>query len=143
MTPKYKVELMSESIEVLDARADALVAADRQLLSDLIALRTKRDLPQREVAERMGVSQSAVSQFERYDANPTLATLRRYAMSVGARVEHRVVDDIVAPDRVGPTARYEASTSSSPLPLTVASSAPSSRPSATWGPFLRVEVTNA
>lgn len=60
----------------------------------LIELRKRHGLSQDTVAERMGVTQSAVSQFERYDANPTLSTIRRYAMAVGARLRTEVIDDV-------------------------------------------------
>lgn len=78
---------------MIEARAEALVEADIALLRDLIKLRKARGLTQEQVAERMMVSQSAVAQFERYDSNPKLSTLRRYAVAVGARVRHVVVDD--------------------------------------------------
>lgn len=84
---------MSESKENIRARARALAKAERDLLSELVALRKQHDLTQSAVAQRMGVSQAAVSQVERYDANPTLSTIRRYALAVGARIEHRVIDD--------------------------------------------------
>lgn len=41
----------------------------------------------------MGVSPQAISKLERYDADPKLSTLRRYANAVGAIVEHRVTAD--------------------------------------------------
>ena len=84
---------VQEDIEVIEARAAALVASHRELLQALISMRATHDLTQDQVADRMGVSQSAVSQFERYDANPRLSTLRRYALAVGARIEHTVTDD--------------------------------------------------
>ncbi len=84
---------MSESREIIRSRARSLALAQRGLLSELVALRQQHQLTQAMVAERMGVSQAAVSQFERYDANPTLSTIRRYALAVGARLEHRVIDD--------------------------------------------------
>ncbi len=82
-----------EAAEALAARAEALVAADEGLLGDLVARRRELGLTQELVAERMGVSQSAVSQFERYDANPRLSTVRRYALAVGARIVHVVTSD--------------------------------------------------
>jgi transcriptional regulator with XRE-family HTH domain len=51
----------------------------------------------------MGVSQPTVAGFERYDANPTLSTLRRYALAIGARLETRVIDDIVRYREFGAT----------------------------------------
>ncbi|WP_394276413.1 helix-turn-helix domain-containing protein [Luteococcus sp.] len=83
----------NEPFEVVQARADALVEALEDLKFDLVELREKR-MTQKDVAERMGMSQSAVSQFERYDSNPTLTTLRRYALAVGARLRIEVVDDV-------------------------------------------------
>lgn len=85
---------MNESKDVVRQRARALVRSERALLSDLVEIRKAHNLTQAVVAERMGVSQSAVAQMERYDANPTLSTLTRYALAVGARMEHRVIDDV-------------------------------------------------
>ncbi|WP_246955827.1 helix-turn-helix transcriptional regulator, partial [Brachybacterium sp. Marseille-Q7125] len=85
---------MSETSEAVRERAAALAETLDRLLEDLVDLREQQGLSQRDVAERMGVTQSAVSQFERYDANPTLASVRRYALAVGARIS---ID--VAPDR--------------------------------------------
>lgn len=64
--------------------AKELVRTSRNFLDDLISFRSASKMTQADVAELMGVSQSAVSQFEHYDANPTLATVRRYALAVGA-----------------------------------------------------------
>lgn len=83
------MELDDAQIEKL---ADLLVDSHDQLLSELIATRKKHGLSQEKVAERMGVSQPSVAAFERYDANPGLSTIRRYALAVQASIEHRVVD---------------------------------------------------
>ncbi len=83
------MELNGAQIEAL---ADLLVDSHDELLSSLVGMRKKHGLSQEQVAERMGVSQPAVASFERYDANPTLATIRRYALAVQASIEHRVVD---------------------------------------------------
>lgn len=77
----------------IDALAEGLVAEHRLLLRSLVNQRKSHQLTQREVAERMGVSQPVVSAFERYDANPSLATIRRYALAVGAGIEHKVTDE--------------------------------------------------
>lgn len=53
----------------------------------------KDRLTQAEVAERMGVSQSTVAELERYDSNPTLRTLQRYANAVEALISLKVSDD--------------------------------------------------
>lgn len=77
----------------LERLAASLVANHRELLAALVRQRKDHDLSQDEVAKRMGVSQPAVSAFERYDANPTLSTLRRYALAVNARLTDIVSDD--------------------------------------------------
>lgn len=87
---------MDESMEAITARAEALVASHRELLHDLVALRKANGLSQGDVAERMGVTQAAVSQFERYDTNPKLSTVRRYALAVGAKITHRVENDYLS-----------------------------------------------
>ncbi|WP_230670823.1 helix-turn-helix domain-containing protein [Rathayibacter sp. Leaf248] len=82
--------MTDEPLEAIQARADDLVESHQRLLEDLIGMRREHKLSQAVVAERMGVSQSTVSTFERYDSNPTLATIRRYALAVGARIHHTV-----------------------------------------------------
>lgn len=76
----------------IDELANSLVDSHDKLVADLIALRKRHNLTQEAVAERMGVSQPTVAAFERYDANPTLSTIRRYALSVGASIAHIVGD---------------------------------------------------
>lgn len=73
--------------------ADHLVWEHHHLLRKLIAMREKHGLTQAQVALRMGVSQPTVAAFERYDSNPTLATIRRYALAVEARIHEDVLDD--------------------------------------------------
>lgn len=81
----------------LDELAGSLVDSHDKLMTDLIGMRKRHRLTQEQVAERMSVSQPTVASFERYDANPTLATIRRYALAVGASIEHRVDDRCCAP----------------------------------------------
>ena len=77
----------------LELRADLLIEARDRLLEDLVSLRRGHDLSQQTVAERMGVSQPTVAAFERYDANPTMSSIIRYAMAVGALIDIKVIDD--------------------------------------------------
>lgn len=79
--------------ERLEQRASQVVENTRGLVEDLTSVRKEHGLSQSELAERMGVSQSAVAQFERYDANPTIASVERYAIAVGARIAITVVSD--------------------------------------------------
>lgn len=80
-------------VEAIERRADGLIEAHEVLMLDLIRMRKKHHLTQAEVAERMGVSQPTVAAFERYDSNPTLSTIRRYALAVEARLIESVIDD--------------------------------------------------
>ncbi len=70
--------------------AAALVQADAELLRALIARREQAGLTQQDVADRLGIAQPSVAKFERYDNDPKLSTIRRYALAVGALVNHSV-----------------------------------------------------
>lgn len=85
----------SESATSIEDRATSLATTLDKLMDDLVSLRDAHGLSQMVLANRMGVSQSAVSQFEHEDSNPTLSTIRRYALAVGARLRIEVVDDSV------------------------------------------------
>lgn len=49
-------------------------------------VRETADLTQAELGERLGVTQQAVAQAERWEANPTAALMRRWAEASGARL---------------------------------------------------------
>jgi predicted transcriptional regulator len=70
------------------------LAADRTLqtlVADFVAARTAVCMTQGEVAARMGTTKSAVSRLEGGNrTRPTLRTIERYALAVGAFVEIRV-----------------------------------------------------
>lgn len=67
--------------------AEADAAFVRSLFLHLKGLRLEQGLSQRAVADRMGVTQSAVSDIERLVAGTTyLSTLQNYARAVGVRV---------------------------------------------------------
>jgi transcriptional regulator with XRE-family HTH domain len=83
---------MNESKREIEARANELVQRDAEFLDDLIAIRVKSGISQETVAARMGVTQPSIAAFEREDSNPTLSTIRRYALAVGARISYQVLD---------------------------------------------------
>lgn len=72
--------------------ADELVRADDHLLEELVELR-RRTMTQAEVAVRLGISRPAVAAFERYDADPRLSTIRRYALAIRAHIAHSVTPE--------------------------------------------------
>lgn len=103
------MEEFEEPFERVEARSDSLVESHRKMLGDLVGMRKVHALSQETVADRMGVTQAAVSQFERYDSNPKLSTVRRYALAVGARIEHKVIDDYEVPSvatTIGPPVSF-------------------------------------
>lgn len=81
-------------LELIRARAKFLAREDRLMRAELVRLREQAGLTQAEVGELLGVSQQAVNKFERYDSDPKLSTLRRYANAIGAVIEHRVAPDV-------------------------------------------------
>lgn len=87
---------MNEDVSRIRARAASLENAHADLMRDLVATRKRHNISQEIVAERMSVSQPTVAAFERYDSNPTLSTIRRYALAIGARIQNSVIDDCEA-----------------------------------------------
>lgn len=53
--------------------------------------RERAGLTQAELAQLLGTSQQAVSQAERWEANPTVAFIRRWARACGVELEFRFV----------------------------------------------------
>lgn len=83
----------TESPETTRERARAVVRSTREFMEELVQVRRDSKLRQEDVAERMAVSQPTVAAIERYDANPTLSTIERYAIAVGARLVLRARDE--------------------------------------------------
>lgn len=77
-------------MDELIAAATALAEADEAMMYLLVKARKDAGLTQRAVADALGIKQSSVAAFERHDNDPRLSTIRRYALAVGASVEHRV-----------------------------------------------------
>ncbi|NUW46224.1 helix-turn-helix domain-containing protein [Nonomuraea rhodomycinica] len=71
-------------------RENAAIDRDMRLIETLVGIRRQRGMTQAEVAERMGRSQPAVSDFERLGGDPHLSTIRRYALAIGVDVSHTV-----------------------------------------------------
>lgn len=61
-------------------------AAWQDLMDSLVAAREKQGISQKEMGERLGISQSAVAQFELSSANPTVTTIIRYANQLGVKL---------------------------------------------------------
>jgi DNA-binding XRE family transcriptional regulator len=73
----------------LQRDALALVEADTQFVRKLIDVRRRKGMSRATVAERMGVPEQTVREFEAYWYDPRLSELRRYALAVGQVYSHR------------------------------------------------------
>lgn len=86
--------LTAEDKDRIGERAERLLSSQIILMQEIITLRKLHGLSQELVGERMGISQSAVEHFEGHESNPTLGSIRRYALAVGANIEYLVRDDL-------------------------------------------------
>lgn len=73
-----------------ERQIEMLVTEDEDFLNELRKHRIHNGMTQRQVAEILGVSPSAIAHIESGDRDPRLSTLRRYAFAVGATYSHDV-----------------------------------------------------
>jgi len=90
----------------LAADPDLAAAVDAELFNanvgvEIFQARTAAGLPQKQLADRVGMQQSAIARLENadYDGH-SLKTLERIAFALGKRVEIRFVDPCVSGSRV-------------------------------------------
>jgi len=71
------------------AYREAYEALDEEftLVAAMIEARARAGISQGEIAERMQTSQPTVARLESGQGNPSLNTLRRYAMATGTRLK--------------------------------------------------------
>ncbi len=84
---ELKRELMRDSDFVEEYEA---LGPEYEVAKSIIALRLRRGLTQKELAERVHTTQSAISRLESGSAKPSLATLERLAKALDARVVARL-----------------------------------------------------
>lgn len=82
--------MLNRDYDEIVAHAASQAEADDQLRYELVMARKRAGLTQEQVAELTGVKQPTVAAFERYDNDPRLSTLRRYAVAVGVLVKYEV-----------------------------------------------------
>jgi DNA-binding XRE family transcriptional regulator len=86
-------EVLKEAEAIQSKRSRALSRAAESLtlslFRELISARKDARLTQVQVADRMGVPQSAIVRLESGVHSPTLTTLSRYAVAVGVQLEVR------------------------------------------------------
>jgi ribosome-binding protein aMBF1 (putative translation factor) len=73
-------------------RLVAAAARRRELMRQLVTLRTSLGLSQTAVAARMSTSQPVVARLEAGDLDSRISTLERYADAVGVELELRLRD---------------------------------------------------
>ena len=80
-----------------EMQAAAAEAHDLLMRWQLIRVRLHHGLTIQTVAERMGcLPRDLIQDMELPDSNPTLDTVRRYALAVGALLTRDVVPEIIA-----------------------------------------------
>ena len=73
-----------------DRLAVHLAEQDELLIDQLVQMRKDAGLRQADVATRIDRDQATISNFERLGGDPRLSTIRRYALAVGASIDHAV-----------------------------------------------------
>jgi DNA-binding XRE family transcriptional regulator len=63
-----------------------------RIASEIRSLREKKGLSQRELAERVGTTQSAIARLEAGNVSPSLPTLDKIAAALDAEVSLAIVD---------------------------------------------------
>ncbi|MDA8312318.1 MAG: helix-turn-helix transcriptional regulator [Actinomycetota bacterium] len=93
MTRKTWEEVKSEQADT-PARRRGYERAGRtiRLAMEIHELREKRGLSQRELAERLGTTQSAVARLEAGNVSPSLPTLDKVAEALGVELVVSFVD---------------------------------------------------
>ena len=74
----------------IDKLAERLVESHSNLLDELVLVRKQKGLTQEVIGERMGINTLAVEAFENEDSNPTLSSIRRYALAIGVGINYKV-----------------------------------------------------
>jgi len=59
-----------------------------QLIKNLVKERKKRSITQKEIAEKTGLSQQAISRIEKYGNKPTLTIYLKYMCAIGININN-------------------------------------------------------
>jgi DNA-binding XRE family transcriptional regulator len=89
MKTQHNMELMSNKAE-LHKIASHNIGGWMDFHADLIDLRIEKGMTQAEVAKLLGISQPAVSQFEKLNSMPHVETVLAYALAIGAKLSFSV-----------------------------------------------------
>lgn len=102
------------------------------LIESLVRLRKDQGLTQKDVAEAMGTTQSAVSDIESIAGDPRISTVQRYARAVRAMLGFRLrFTGSATAEPVPPVFRTNASSAEGPMwhaPMVIVGGATAGRP---------------
>jgi transcriptional regulator with XRE-family HTH domain len=85
----YKKSVLLEDFTPLEQLAIHNHEAWASLQAQLVGIRISQGVSQSQMADRLGISQPAVSQFESVTAMPRLGSVLAYALAVGAELDLR------------------------------------------------------
>lgn len=125
-------DLSTSEMKFARARARVLSREDRELKAALIGIRREKGLSQKDIADRLGVTQQSIHKLERYDSDPKASTLRRYANAVGALVEHQVQADIGQSVHMAARSRWVTGSSSGSRLIEIGDGAPTHAARSGW-----------
>jgi DNA-binding XRE family transcriptional regulator len=91
MKTQHNIELMLNKAE-LHKISRHNIGGWMDFHADLIDLRIEKGITQAEVAKRLGISQPAVSQFEKLNSMPHVETVLAYALAIGAKLNFSIED---------------------------------------------------
>lgn len=117
------IELTEKELERVEARAQVMAREAHDLRKALVRIRRDKNLTQQQVADLLGVSQQAIQKLERYDNDPRLSTLERYANAIGAIITHEVSVDNGKSIRLASQSEWVPAGQSHPIPVPAHSSA--------------------
>jgi ribosome-binding protein aMBF1 (putative translation factor) len=80
---QFKVESMKRSGVKKEMLRDDL---EFQIIEAMIKTRLKRELTQKELAEKIGIAQSALARFESGKTNPTLSFIQKITSGLGLKI---------------------------------------------------------
>ena len=96
-------ELKTRALQRADVKAEhESLDEEFALLDEFLKARASAGITQAEIAERIGTTQSAIARMESGSGkhSPSLATLRKYALALGCRLELKLINDArMAEDR--------------------------------------------
>jgi DNA-binding XRE family transcriptional regulator len=89
MKTQHNMELMLNKAE-LHKISGHNIGGWMDFHADLIDLRIEKGITQAEVAKLLGISQPAVSQFEKLNSMPHVETVLAYALAIGAKLNFSI-----------------------------------------------------